>query len=128
MVIRVTMIKNIGLVFASLLLGFFGASIFGHLYNSILQAGFGGGLMGTVSSLEFIVGAPISFVFFLVLLFQLFGDQGKYWWIGIPVLALLAVALYLDPENIFFSVVTILVGAGLGWGIRKVVLSLKKGS
>ena len=119
-------LRNICLVVVSLVLGFLGAPVFGYLYNNILQAGFGGGFLGTASSLEFIVGFPISFVFFLVVLFQLFGDQSKYWWAGICSLGLFALAFYLDPQNIIFSIVTVLVGAGLGWGIKRVYKSLKK--
>lgn len=119
-------LKNVGLVLVSLVLGFFGAPVFGYLYNNFLQAGFGGGFFGTASSLEFIVGMPISFVFFLVVFFLWFGDQSKYWWAGIGVLGLLALAFYLDPQNIVFPTLTVLIGAGLGWGAKRVYTSLKK--
>jgi len=66
-----------------------------------------------------LVGFPLSYIFFLSLLFTAFGGKQKYWWMGILLIPAAAVELYLDASHIYFPVVLGIVGWLVGWLIAK---------
>lgn len=105
------------MLFLSGFLSYFLARFFGALYDNVFNSygffGWGG------ESLQFIIGFPIAYLFFLSLLFTALGDQHKKYWIGIASIPALAFLLYFDFSHIYFHILFPLVGWLIGWGILK---------
>ncbi|MBI5729244.1 MAG: hypothetical protein HY983_03345 [Candidatus Magasanikbacteria bacterium] len=73
---------------------------------------------------NFTDGIILSFIFFLTLLFTAFGDQKKYWWIGILLIPAALFEVYFDLAHIYFPIALGLLGWLVGKGIEMVVPKL----
>jgi hypothetical protein len=72
-------------------------------------------------------GLPLSFIFFALLIFEAFGQKGKYWWVGLC--ALVATWLVYNFNYGLYWLLYVVLGI-LGWlvglGIQKLIAKLKK--
>ena len=66
-----------------------------------------------------LLGLPLSYIFFLFLLFTAFGGNKKYWWLGILLIPAAVFELYFDLEHIYFPILLGLLGWVLGWLLTK---------
>jgi hypothetical protein len=73
------------------------------------------------TSSNFIIGLPISYLFFLFLLFTAFGDTHKKWWIGIGTIPAAVILLYFDFSHIYFHAIFPIAGWLLGLGIARLL-------
>ena len=118
-------LRNIGLLALSLFLSYLLAMYFGRFYSSLFPNV--GGLLSVSQRVgDFLIGLPLSYTFFLVLLFTAFGDKKKWWWIGIGLIPALAFELYFDFAHIYFPVAIGLVAWLLGLAIARGVAMVKK--
>lgn len=86
--------------------------LFGDIYEKLFPGQ--GSIMGAVD-LRSLIGLPLSYIFFLSLLFTAFGGKQKYWWMGILLIPAAAVELYLDASHIYFPIALGVVGWIIGW-------------
>ena len=116
-------LKNILLIITALLFVYFFAYEFGKFYLNFYPDAGGSFLDGTG-----IVGIPLAYIFFIILLFSAFGDVKKYWWIGILLLPAVLFEVYFDLIHIYFPIAIGIVGWLLGKGIEIILkkIQLKK--
>ena len=119
LVVKNTLLKNIGLLVVAILLSGVVASWLGSFYNSFFKAGFGGDIIGDTSFWELVAGFPLALIFFLTLLFTLFAEQKylkKYllWSLALPALF----ELVFDFSHIYFPIALGLIAYGIGWVLR----------
>ena len=91
------------------------SSISGDFYQKL----FGG---GTWTDLRGIIGLPLTYIFFLPLLFTAFGDKYKYWWIGILLIPALWFEISFDLPHLYFSLLLCLLGWGIGFVFSRKLL------
>ena len=99
----------------------FGVIIFAHLfaiqaitlYDKFIDIG------SSWIDLSYFLGYPLSYIFFLTLLFTAFGARNKYWWIGILLIPAALVEIYLDLPHIYIPIALALLGWLIGFGIAK---------
>src|SRR3989338_1988050 len=102
-------LKDVLLLVASILCGYFLSMRFGILYDHLFPGSLGSGL--STDAARSIFGTPLAYIFFLTLLFTAFGGQKKYWWIIILLIPAAIFEVYFDFSHIYFP---ILLGL-LGW-------------
>ena len=115
-------IKNILLLVAVLVLSYFTASYFGGwydkfspLYDNTLGLG--------KEFLRIIAGAPFAYIFFLILIFKLFGVSNKNKWIGwllVPPFLFFASG---DLKHIYLPIGLALISLGIAMVFRKMFKS-----
>ena len=114
------------LVLLSLVLSYFAGYFPGRVYT-FLHPGIGGGsFLVPTNAAAFILGWPLAFVFFISLLFTIFGGPKKKWWIGILSAPVAILWIFGDIVTIYFPIAMGLLGWGLGLGVEKLVAKLKK--
>lgn len=109
-------LNKIVVLFATLVVAYFTSPMVGDLYKLFFP-----GSASSYVNMSSLIGLPISYIFFLILLFSLFGDEKKYWWIGILLIPALAFELYFDLEHIYFPIILGIVG----WLLAQAILKLK---
>ncbi len=77
-----------------------------------------------VANFNFLIGIPLAYIFFLFLIFTAFGDNKKYWWIGILLIPAVLFELYFDLEHIYIPIVFGVAGWLLGFLISKLFQKL----
>ena len=93
------------------------AETFGKFFSLFFSDTIGGEIIGTKNS-QFFIGLPLSYIFFLMLLLVGFGNNRKYWLVGVLLLPALWFELKFDLRHIYFPI-SIGVGAWiLALGIR----------
>lgn len=107
--------KNILILLVVLIISYLFGAVGGDFYNRIFNQS------TSYADLSFISGFPFVYILFLVLLFTLFGDEKKYWWIGILLIPALAFELYFDFEHIYFPIILGIAG----WLLAQAILKLK---
>lgn len=113
--------KNLSLLVISVILSYLTGVLFGKAYSylfSITEEGF---FAFTIETVELIVGTILAFIFFLPLLFTLFGGERKYWWIGVLLILPAIFEIYFDPAHLYFPIILALLGWLLGFGLAKVL-------
>ena len=115
------LIKNICILIVVLVLAYFFANQVGNLYVYFFPQGASeGSLFSTPKSAEnFLLGIPLSYIFFLTLLFTAFGGSKKYWWIGVLLIPAVIFQVYFDLSHIYFPIALGLIGWLLGFLIQK---------
>ncbi|OHA94549.1 MAG: hypothetical protein A3D37_01145 [Candidatus Zambryskibacteria bacterium RIFCSPHIGHO2_02_FULL_38_22] len=74
-------IKNFLLLVTVLMLSYFIAPYSGSLYDNFIPGSLGGGAwIGTTKAWQSIIGFPFAYIFFVILLFKLFGSGNKNKW------------------------------------------------
>jgi len=68
-----------------------------------------------------LIGFPLTYIFFLTLLFTAFGGEKKYWWIGILLIPAVIFEVYFDFSHIYFPVALGLAGWLLGFLLMKLI-------
>ena len=119
-------LKNVGGYFIILMLSYFTASPLGKLlFPSAYSASFSSFAVPEYWY-YFSIGAVLSYIFFLFLLFTAFGGPGKYLWSGLLSVPALAFSLYFDPLHIYFPIALGIIGWMIGIGIAKIIHYYKK--
>jgi len=107
-------IKNI-LIFGSILiLSYFLSPLAGQIYDKLFPS-----ITGSFVNFTPLIGIPLAYIFFTVLLFTLLGGQKKYWWITIVLIPALLFEMYFDFAHIYFPIIIGLAGWAIGWVILK---------
>src|SRR3989338_4470755 len=107
-------LKDVLLLVASILCGYFLSMRFGILYDHLFPGSLGSGL--STDAAYSIFGTPLAYIFFLTLLFTTFGDKKKYWWIGILLIPALWFEISFDLQHLYFPILLGLLGWGIGFG------------
>ena len=106
------------LVIVSLMAYFFSYHM-GELYGRLINSG------STFVDLTGLIGIPLSYIFFLTLLFTAFGGAKKYWWIGILLIPAALFEAYFDLPHIYFPAILGIIGWSLGFLLFKIVNRVK---
>src|SRR3989338_7567201 len=69
--------------------------------------------------LKEIVGFLYGYIFFLPLIYELLGDGGRYWWLGIFWFPVGLFVLYVGRYEVYAPLVLIISGFTLGYLLRK---------
>lgn len=111
--------EKMGLLVVTGLLSYFSSPLAGQIYEDFI-----GGTSSLIDA-RALIGLPIAFIFFSMLLFSAFGGNGKYWWVGVLLVLPAAFVFYFDVEHIYFYVAVALAGLLLGQGIRYLLIQSK---
>ena len=76
--------------------------------------------------LDTITGFPLSYIFFLTLLFTAFGGEKKYWWMGVLLIPVAIFELYFDSAHIYFPIALGLAGWLIGFLLAKLIANFAK--
>lgn len=112
--------KNILLVIVVFFLAYFLEPSFNPLFKEFFN--YSSGIFFVYEEVIFSLFVIIElFIFFLTLLFTIFGGEKKYWWIGILLIPAAAFEIYFDFSHIYFPIALGLIGWAIGWLIYKFV-------
>lgn len=114
------LIKNLGILFVVVVSAFIFAGLFGKAYSLFfnLAGGFSGFIAPDFFG-NFLDGISRSYIFFLTLLFTMFGGEKKYWVIGVLLIPAVVFEVYFDLSHIYFPIMLGVIGWLLGLAIRK---------
>ncbi|OGE82717.1 MAG: hypothetical protein A3B10_01670 [Candidatus Doudnabacteria bacterium RIFCSPLOWO2_01_FULL_44_21] len=115
----IKLMKNLLIVVVVIVLAFSLAQFFGSNYFSITGEP-RSGLIPTKGG-DYLIGLPLAYMLFLFLFFTAFGDQKKYWWMGILLIPAVLFELYFDWQHIYIPIILGLVGWVIGYGIYKLM-------
>lgn len=110
-------LKNFGLLIIASGLGYYFSPHTGELYIDLFNP------PPTLADLDFrsLIGLPLSYIFFIALLFTAFGGKPKYWWMAILLIPAAIVELYLEKNYLYFPILLGLAGSFIGLGIGKLL-------
>lgn len=115
-------VKNILLLAVALVLASASANYFDVIYNDIFYIPPGFSSFSVPSSVSnFINGFPLAYIFFIALIFTIFGDKNKYIWFAVLILPVALFEIYFERLHIYFPILIGLVGWGLGAGLNWVI-------
>ncbi len=120
--------RNIFILIIILILSYFFSSYFGVLFDKFYKITEEGFFSVPRETSMLLIGFILSYIFFSILLFTLFGGAKKYWWIGILLIPAAAFELSLDAKHIYFPLVLALLGWLIGLAILKIYQFAKKRS
>lgn len=109
-------LKNIFILVIVLVLSWGLSPFIGELYDKT----FLGPASGGFSTLDSLVGLPLAFIFLVPLLFTIFGDKHKKWWMIILLIPPAAFEFSVDLKHIYFPIALGLLGWLIGLGILRV--------
>ena len=119
--------KNIGILILALILTFLTAYFFGLIFHKVYPIPPGFDSFIAPSSLSrFFDGFISAYAFFIFILFIIFGDVKKYWWIGIALLPAVLFEVVFDLRHIYFPIVIGLTGWLLAQGVLAVKVRVGK--
>mgnify|MGYP001582877788 CR=1 FL=1 len=110
-----SLIKNIAILIAVLILAYLSAGFAGQWYEKLFP-GPTSIFLGDFTSL---IGFPLTYSLILSLLFAAFGGAKKYWWLGILLVPAVIFEVYFDLEHIYFPIILGLAGLLLGFLVSK---------
>lgn len=110
------LIKKIVLIFITLGVAHYTAFYFGIIYDFFFPKNVGGNGLFSIPHEAglYLIGLPLSYIFFLSLLFTAFGGSKKYWWMGVLLIPAAVFELYFDLAHIYFPILLGLAGWLLG--------------
>lgn len=108
-------IKNLSIVILTLVISYLISPWAGNIYQYVSNDS------GTWVDLRGVFGLPLAYTFFLPLLFTAFGDNKKYWWLGILLIPALWFEIYFDLSHLYFPLLLGLLGWAIGFGISKLL-------
>lgn len=119
-----SLIKNLTILIVVLVLAYFSAIYFGNFYEYFFPQSDSGGSFFSIprEAGEWLLGLPLSYIFFLALLFTAFGGSKKYWWIGVLLIPAVIFEVYFDFSHIYFPIALGAIGWLLGFLIQKLLL------
>ena len=107
-------IKKVVILIVVLTLVYFLTGLFGSFYVYFFPQPVSSGSLFSIpiseSAESDFIGLPLSYIFFLTLLFTAFGGEKKYWWSGILLIPAVAFELYFDLAHIYFPIILGLAG------------------
>lgn len=118
--------KNIFLLIVVLVLSYFTAGYFGLAYDNLTPGSIAGGAwIGTDAAWQSIVGAPLAFIFFTILIFKSFGWGNANKWIGW--LLILPSMLFIsgDLKHIYLPIILAIIAFGLAKLIQLIISRFK---
>lgn len=113
-------IKNILLLVAVMVLSYFTATYFGTIYDFFSPQSDDSWFSFDKQALIFLAGLPFAYIFFIIILFKLFGSGNKNKWLGwllVPPLLFFASG---DLRHIYLPIILALIAWGLAILFRKV--------
>ncbi len=114
------LLKKLFYFFCSILLAYLTAYSFGKFYVYILNLSIRDTLFGiSPHAAVYILGAVLSYIFFITFLFTALTTKHKYWWIGILLIPAFIFECFFDLSHIYFPIILALIGWGLGSLIYK---------
>ncbi len=114
------LIKNIVILIVVVICSLFLATQFSNIYERFFPQRVGGGLLTIPDSgVDYFLGLPLAYIFFLALLFTAFGGGKKYWWIGVLLIPAIIFEVYFDLAHIYFPIALGLIGWLLGFLVLK---------
>ena len=113
-----SLIKNCVILIVTIFVAYLLSYQGGEFYKQFFDAG------SSFIDATALVGLPLTYIFFLVLLFTAFGGKKKYWLIGILLIPAAVAEVYLDLEHIYFPIIIGLVGFLIGQGIKLIITKL----
>ena len=120
--ILMKIMRNLVLLFGSMIISYFLAGYFYHsLYGFVYGDSDGGFFAIYVEAAKVLIILVLSFIFFTPLLFTSFGDSKKYWWIAISLIPALFFEIYFGLGYIYIPIIAGLIGWGIGFTISRVV-------
>ena len=108
-------IKNSLLIIVSLAISITISTTMGNWYLDF----YGGGSWVDVTSF---IGLPLAYLLLIPLVFCIFGDKNKYWWIGLSILPAVGFELYFDFRHFYLPVAIVALGLLIGYAFS-VILS-----
>jgi chromate transport protein ChrA len=119
-----SVIKKICTFILVLVLSILFANYFGKIYDSSFAVahGFSSFIVSSKTE-EFLDGLPLAYVLLTTLLYSIFRNPSKYWWMGILLIPAAAFEVYFDWQHIYIPIALGLIGWLLGIGISKLVFS-----
>lgn len=104
-------IKKFFIIVFTLVLSYYTAPVSIEIYEFLfnMEGGF------FFMDFSIIAGIPLSYIFFLVLLFTVFGEKYKYLWMSILLIPAVIFEVYFDLLHIYFPIILGLIGWFLGW-------------
>ena len=108
-------LKNLGLLLISLGVSYLAASFTGNTYQKLFKD------YGSWIDVSSLIGLPLAYIFFLILLFTAFGGAKKYWWIGVGLIPAVLFEVYFDLQHLYFPIAIGLVGWLVGRGVALLV-------
>lgn len=121
-------IKKIIFLVIVLVLSLLLATQFGIVYIYLFPQKTGGGFFTIPDNAgDYLIGVPLSYIFFLTLLFTAFGGAKRYWWIGILLIPAAAFEVYFDLPHIYFPATLGIIGWSLGFLLSKAANRTKIG-
>jgi len=118
-------VKNILILIIALAASYFLGFLFGRLYMTLIPNVNEGFFSFPSQAAEYIIGWPLSCIFFLLFLFTAFGGTKKYWWIGVALIPAILFEVTFDLQHIYFPVAIGLVGWLLGKGLSMLIAKHK---
>ncbi len=108
-----SILKNIGLLIIASGLGYYFSPHFGQVYGNLF------GEVGSYVDLRSLIGLPLAYIFFLILIFTAFGWDYKYWWMAVLLIPAAIVELYVERRYLYFPFLLGLAGWLIGVGLSK---------
>lgn len=115
------LVRNILILIVVCLCAYLFSISLGKTYTYFLPQRGGGILTFPKNTTDFMIGLPLSYIFFLTLLFTAFGTKNKYWWIGILLIPAAIAEVYLDREHIYIPIALALLGWVIGFPIARFI-------
>lgn len=97
------------------------ASSFASLYETVTGSSLGSSFLDFTE----VVGFLFAFLFSLAISGGIFVDATRYTLVAATAV-LVVFIIWLDPQTFYIPIAIALVGTGLGWGVRRLYISLKK--
>lgn len=116
-------IKKIAVLIVVLVISYITAELFWRMYEKIFDIQNNSIFIGYDLVAKYIFGMVASYIFFLFCLFTIFGDNYKYWWVGILSIPAIIFEAYFDFAHIYFPITLGLIGWLLGWAINRAIAS-----
>ena len=115
-------LKNIIIFIVSCILSYNFAGLFGNFYLKVFPYESAGSFINGTA----LIGLPLIYIFSITLLFIVFGDQKKYWWITIALLPAALFEVAFDLRHIYFPIAIGLIGWGIGRGVEMGIKKYRK--
>jgi len=115
-----TVVRNLVILVISFALSYITGVYFGRLYSQLFPT-VGGVLSVSQRVGNFLIGLPLSYIFFLTVLLTALGGNKKYVWLGILLIPAAAFELYFDLDHIYFPLLLGLAGWSIGIGFARLI-------
>lgn len=115
-------ILSISLIIASLIVAYFCAKNFGAIYSNFFYTG--SSWIGTEGGWNFIIGFPLSLIFFFVFILykSVFKSKKSILWVISPIILF---EMAVDIRHIYIPILLIIMAFGLNYFVRFIISKFK---